>query len=174
MKNLNKFEKLEHILQVFTKRVLPSYLFVKSPEKFMQWQGNICKQAALLNVFIIEHILGDEYEVKAFEGFFEHEKLGSYNHCWNYLVHKTDPEKNIICDFTSTISYMNYCTENDPTLHIKSNDKAVVKSKIDMIGYEEIDIKKETSQPEFYTNQSVEEITEELVYMLTTMKLWEE
>lgn len=173
MKDLDKFEKLEHVLQVFNKRILPAYFFMVDPDKFMHWQGNICKQAALLNIFVIKHFLGDEYKVKAYEGFFEHEKLGSYNHCWNYLEHESgDWGKNIICDFTSTITYMNYCDENDPSLHIMANDKAVVKSKIEMRGYESINIKDQLSQPEFYSGLTGDELEMILTNILKQMKLW--
>lgn len=171
---MNNLEKLEHILNVFSKRLLPAYLFNKNPKLFLQWQGNICRQSALLSVFIIKHFLKDEYEVQAWEGFFEHEKLGSYNHCWNYLIHKDDPQKNIICDFTSTISYMDYCEHNDPTLHIGGGGNAVIKHKIDMIGMQQIDIEKELSSPEFYTGEESEDIIEELKAYLMYAKLWEE
>lgn len=172
---MNNLEKLEHILNVFSKRILPAYLFYSSPNTFLEWQGNICKQAAILSIPIIERYVGDDYtEIQAWEGFFEHEKLGSYNHCWNYLIHKSDPELNIICDFTSTISYMNYCKENDPTLHIGGSTNQVVKSKIDMIGMQQIDVQKEIQSPEFYTGNNHDIIQEELVILLRKAKLWEE
>lgn len=171
---MNKIERLEHILNVFSKRILPGFFFNRNPKAFLQWQGNICKQSALLSVFIIKHYLGDEYEVQAWEGFFEHEKLGSYNHCWNYLIHKSDPELNIICDFTSTISYMDYCKENDPTLHIGGSGSSVVKHKIEMVGMQQIDIESELGQPEFYTGMESEEIIEELQAYLEYAKLWED
>lgn len=171
---MNKLEKLEHVLNVFSKRFLPGFFFNHNPEVFLKWQGNICKQSALLSVFIIKNYLGDEYEIQAWEGFFEHESLGSYNHCWNYLVHKDDPKKNIICDFTSTISYMDYCTDNDPTLHLDHGQNAVVKSKIEMVGMQQIDIEKELASPEFYTGDSSQDIIEELKSYLKYAKLWEE
>jgi hypothetical protein len=159
---------------VFGKRILPAFLFNANPELFLKWQGNICKQSALLSVFIIKNYLGDEYEVQAWEGFFEHEKLGSYNHCWNYVVHRSDPSLNFICDFTSTISYMDYCTENDPTLHIGGGQAAVVKNKIEMVGMQQIDIEKELSQPEYYTGMTGDELEQQLKSLLQFAKLWEE
>jgi hypothetical protein len=171
---MNNIEKLEHTLNVFAKRILPAFFFNQNPELFLKWQGNICKQSALLSVFIIKHYLGDDYTVQAWEGFFEHEKLGSYNHCWNYLVHKSDPELNIICDFTSTISYMDYCKENDPTLHIGGTGSAVVKHKIDMIGMQELNIEENLAQPEYFTSRSGEDLIEELKDFLRFAKLWED
>lgn len=174
MITLNKLEKLEHVLNVFCNRVLPGYLFTVNPEKFLKWQGNICKQAALLNTFIIKNYLGDEYEIQAWEGFFEHEVLGDYNHCWNYLVHKSDPRLNIICDYTSTITYMDYCKENDPTLHIGGNQASVVKHKINLVGMQQIDIEKEMSQPEYFTGAKGDQLIPELKKLLKYAKLWEE
>ena len=79
-KEFNKFEKLEHIMNVFCKRILPGMLFSINPELFLKWQGNMCKQAAILGAFIIEHHMPDDYvKVEAWEGFFEHNKLGG--HC---------------------------------------------------------------------------------------------
>jgi hypothetical protein len=171
---MNKLEKLEHILNVFSKRLLPAFFFNHNPELFLKWQGNICKQSALLSVFIIKHYLGDEYTVQAWEGFFENDKLGSYNHCWNYLVHKDDPKLNIICDFTSTISYMDYCEHNDPTLHLGGSTSAVVKHKIDMVGMQEINIEEELSQPEYFTSERSDALIEELRTWLRVAKLWED
>jgi hypothetical protein len=148
-------------------------LFAVNPELFLKWQGNICKQAAVLGSFIIKHHLPDDYvKVEAWEGFFEHEKLGSYNHCWNYIIHKDDPKLNIICDFTSTISYFDYCEHNDPTLHITGSEKSVVKHKIDMIGLQEIDIEEEFKGPEYYTKETGDVIKREIMGLLQTAKLW--
>ena len=170
----NKLEKLEHIMNVFGKRILPGFLFMSNPDKFLEWQGNICKQAAIMGSFVIENHLPDDYvEVQAWEGFFEHEKLGSYNHCWNYIIHKDDPKLNIICDFTSTISYFDYCEHNDPTLHIASSPKAVVNHKITMVGMQQLDIKKEFEGPEYYTNLYEGDIKEVLTTLLQTAKLWD-
>src|SRR5688572_9882818 len=102
MRKMNQLEKLEHTLAVFTKKILPGLLFASNPKLFLQWQGNFCKQAAILNSFIIEEQMPDDYvEVQAWEGHFDSETEGSYNHCWNYIIHKDDPKKNIICDFSS-------------------------------------------------------------------------
>lgn len=174
---MNNLEKLEHIMNVFSKRILPAYLFQNNPELFLQWQGNICKQAAILGAVIIEHYMPDEYiKVEAWEGFFEHKQLGSYNHCWNYIIHKDDPKKNIICDFTSTISYMSYCEHNDPTLHIQSNPNAVVRheNNIQLIGYEEINVESNLKEGEYYTGLKGEEIIPELIQLLKYAKLWED
>lgn len=174
MKNLTNLEQLEHVLNVFSKRLLPAFLFVAGPQTFIKWQGNICKQTALMNVFIINHFLGDEYKVEAWEGFFEHEKLGSYNHCWNYLVHKDDPKKNIICDFTSTISYMNYSEENDPMLHLVADERAVVQHKTNLIAMEELNIEEHLDQPELFTGLTGRELEQELTHLLKMSKLWPE
>ena len=174
---MNNLEKLEHIMNVFSKRILPAYLFQNNPELFLQWQGNICKQSAILGAVIIEHYLPEDYvKVEAWEGFFEHKQLGSYNHCWNYIIHKDDPKKNIICDFTSTISYMDYCEHNDPTLHIQSSPNAVVKheNNIQMIGCQEIDIESNLKEAEFYTGAKGEDLIEELTILLKYAKLWED
>lgn len=170
---MTKLEKLEFVLNVFSKRLLPAVLCIENPIKFAQWQGNMCKQAALLSVFIIEHYVGDEYTVEAYEGFFEHEDLGSYNHCWNYLVHHSDPKKNVICDFTSTITYMDYCEHNDPMLHIRKNPQSVVEKQIKMIGHQQINIDKELAQNEFYTGCTGDELKLIFSRMLRTAKLWE-
>lgn len=172
---MNKLQELEHILNVFSKRILPAYLFQANPKKFLEWQGNICKQSAILSSKIIKRYLGDEYvKVEAWEGFFEHDLLGDYNHCWNYIIHKNDPKKNIICDMTSTITYMNYCDQNDPTLHIESSRKAVVRQEhfVKMIGSQEIDIDSEFSSPEFYTGLVGEDLMEDLTEILKYAKLW--
>jgi len=171
---MNNLQKLEHTMNVFSKRILPAYIFSKNPETFLEWQGNICKQTAILSKFVIEHYLGDEYKIEAWEGFFEHKDLGSYNHCWNYLIHNTDPDKNIICDFTSTITYMNYCKDNDPSNQLKTPNNAVVRheQKTTMIGSQEIDIDEELSQREFYTCLSGQEIKEDLIHILKYTKLW--
>ena len=162
-------------MNVFSKRILPAYLFNKNPEAFLQWQGNICKQTAILSTFIIKHYLKDEYKIEAWEGFFEHKQVGSYNHCWNYLIHKTDPKKNIICDFTSTITYMDYDENNDPSTHIRNWPDAVVKHQenITMVGSQEIDIETEYAGLEFYTHLRGDEIKEELIHIMKYAKLWE-
>ena len=171
---MTKLEDLEHVLQVFCKRLLPAYICSTNPKKFIQWQGNICKQAALMSIFIIEHMVGDEYTVEAYEGFFEHEKMGAYNHCWNYLRHHTDTSKNIICDITSTISYMDYCEHNDPMLHLQNRSNAVVQDKIKLIGWEQINIEKEMSQAEYYTQLIGPELEQELKQLLKFARLWQE
>lgn len=174
---MNNLEKLEHILNVFNKRILPAYLFYNNQETFLKWQGNICKQSAVLSAFIIKHYMGEDYvKVEAWEGFFEHKQLGEYNHCWNYIIHKDDPKKNIICDFTSTITYMDYCEHNDPTLHIKSSPDAVVKHEdnIQMIGFQEINIEANLKESEFYTSAKGEELETELKTLLKFARLWEE
>lgn len=170
---LNKLETLEFIMQVFGKRILPGLLFSSNHELFLKWQGNICKQAAVIGSFVIQNHLPEGYvKVEAWEGFFNHEKLGDYNHCWNYIIHESDPKLNIICDFTSTISYFDYCEHNDPTLHIGGTQNAVVKHKIELTGMQEIDIEKEFSQPEFYTGASGEEIKRATMSLLQQAKLW--
>lgn len=170
---LNELETLEHIMQVFGKRILPGLLFSANHDLFLKWQGNICKQAAIIGSFIIKYHLPKGYvKVEAWEGFFHHEKLGDYNHCWNYIIHEKDPKKNIICDFTSTISYFNYCADNDPTLHIGGSSSAVVKHKIEMIGSQELDIEKEFEGPEFYTEATGDEIKQTVMSLLQHAKLW--
>lgn len=169
---MKQIEKLEFALNVFCKRILPAYFFAKNPAEFLKWQGNICKQAALLSVPVIKHFIGDEYTVEAYEGFFE-SPLGQYNHCWNYLVNNDDKTKNIICDFTSTINYFEYCTENDPTLHLHSNEMQVVKpNKISLFSVDKIDIAEQMSQNEYFTGQSSNEIIDETTNLLKLAKLW--
>ncbi len=171
---LNQLESLEHIMNVFGKRILPGLLFSANPELFLEWQGNICKQTAILGSYVIKQHLPEDYiEVQAWEGFFEHEKLGAYNHCWNYLIHKDDPRKNIICDFTSTISYFDYCSQNDPTLHLTTNMASVNKCKIDMIALEQLDINKEFIGPEFYTEGTEQELKNTIKNCLKRAKLWD-
>lgn len=174
MKELTYLEKLEHVMNVFSKRVLPGYLFGANPELYLKWQGNICKQTAVLGTFVIKKFIenSDYVKIEAWEGFFNHEKLGDYNHCWNYIVHKDDPSKNIICDFTSTISYMHYCDKNDPTLHISPDNRSVVQSKVQMIGCQEIDYEEELKSPEFYTERTGKELIDELTQILNYANLW--
>lgn len=173
MKVLTPIEKTEFTLNIFCKRILPGYLFLKNPELFLKWQGNICKQAALLNTFVINHFVGDDYTVEAYEGFFESE-LGQYNHCWNYLVHKTNPEKNIICDFTSTINYFDYCAQNNPIAHIPINSNSVVNNNdnISLFSFEKLDINKLLEEKEYFTGLSSAQIISDLTKLLQIAKLW--
>lgn len=175
MKKMNKLEMLEHQLAVFTKKILPGLLFASNPKLFLQWQGNFCKQAAILNHFIIQEQMPPDYvEVQAWEGFFESELEGSYNHCWNYIIHKDDPKKNIICDFSSTINnYFEYCEDNDPTLHMALLHNARVnKRTIHMIMSEQLDPEKEFSGPELYTGADGDSIKQEVVTLMQLAKLW--
>lgn len=176
MRKMNKVEKLEHILAVFSKKILPGLLFASNPELFLEWQGNFCKQAAILNHFIIENHLPEDYvKVEAWEGFFESETQGSYNHCWNYIIHKDDSQKNIICDFTSTIqNYFDFCPYNDPTLHIGGNTLRVNKPKIDMIMSELLNLEEQFDGNELYTGASEDEIKQVVVNLLKKAKLWQE
>jgi len=171
---MNQLEKLEHILAVFTKKILPGLLFASNPKLFLQWQGNFCKQAAILNSFIIEERMPDDYvKVQAWEGHFDSDLEGSYNHCWNYIIHKDDPKKNIICDFSSTIqNYFDYCEHNDPTKHMRLTERVNVR-KIDLIMSEQLDPEKEfSSGPELYTGADGDTIKNEVITLLEMANLW--
>lgn len=162
-------------MNVLCKRILPGIFMNYDSEKFLEWQGNMCKQAAVVGSYVIQEHLPDDYvKVEAWEGFFNDTRLGDYNHCWNYIIHKDDPKKNIICDFTSTISYMNYCSENDPTLHIVSNLAAVNKAEnfVTMIGATEINVEEEFKQPEFYTGLLGDAMKLGVTQLLKEAKLW--
>ena len=167
---------LEHTLAVFTKKILPGLLFTSNPKLFLQWQGNFCKQAAYLNYFIIKEKMPPDYvEVQAWEGHFDSNTEGAYNHCWNYIIHKDDPKKNIICDFSSTIqNYFDFCEHNDPTLHMRLTDRANPR-KIDLIFLEQLDPEKEFNEgPELYTGASGDEMKEEIKTLLQMAKLWKD
>lgn len=169
---MNKLEQLELTLNVVNKRLLPAYLSQFAMKKCLEWQFNCCKQACIVNVPIIKHFLEDEYKIECWEGFFNNDSInGDYNHCWNYLIHKEDIEKNIICDFTSTISYMNY-GENDPTKHMLNHPNSVNKSNFTLIGMEQLDYEDHISNEEFYTGLKGYSINTDIEELLKIMRLW--
>lgn len=171
---MDNLAALEHTLNVFNKRLFPGLLFCSSPEKFSQWQGNHCKQSAILNSFIIEHFVGNDYKITAWEGFFTNIGIVKdvYNHCWNYLEHKTNPELNIIADFTNTITYMCY-GENNPTYFVPNLQyKSVVKDNPILLNKVELDIPFHLKQNEFYTGMTGIQLQAIIKNLLIQSKLW--
>lgn len=170
---MDNLKKLEYVLNVVNKRLIPAYLSQFAMRKLLDFQFNHCKQSVIINKEIIEHFVGDQYEVKCYEGFFNSSDFEEdYNHCWNYLISKDgNTEKNIICDFTSTITYMCY-GENDPTLYLNSNNNSVNKYKTTLTGYEELNYEEHINEIEFYTGLKGESLNLDIQHLLKMMNLW--
>lgn len=161
--------KLEHILNVLNKRFIPAIIYQYNPGLFLQWQGNHCKQSCIINKFIIDELTNGDFTTQCWEGFFEIEDM-QYNHCWNYMI-DNKLQKNIICDFTSTITYMKY-GENDPSLYVKSQKNDVNQNKINLIGIQEINYEDYINQKEYYTGLYGNDLNNIFKNMLIKSKLW--
>lgn len=178
---MNKLEKLDFILNILCKRYIPAYLYSKNPDLFLKWQGNCCKQCSIISSYYADIILENEYIIQSWEGIFINNQNIQYNHCWNYFIHRPSINighgfNNIICDFTSSINYMNF-GPNNPEIHIKSmlnnqfENNTVNNFNIKIIKSEKIDWKTMLLENEYYTGLKGSEIIKDLDLMLQKSNL---
>lgn len=86
--------------------VIKSYYEGINPELMAHWQGNCCKQTAVIIANMLNDSLDKEhFKVFAFEGIFEdffNGKKVSYNHCWVFVKNTKNSEKSLFIDVART------------------------------------------------------------------------
>ncbi len=117
-------------------------------EKYATWNGNACRQSAILGVKILE-ILLPEYEWLVYDGQFQDIVLGNqckYNHAWIFGVHKEEDRKLLVDLARKYQEQLFIVTERNsyPSWHEEYKDTIILRS-------EEMDVEKRLREKEFYT-----------------------
>jgi hypothetical protein len=99
-------EKIKNFMLTEVGPVIKNYFEEANPALMEMWQGNCCRQTAI----VIANMLNDsleqsKFKVFAFEGEFEDFFRGrkvQYNHCWVFVKNIADKEKSLFIDVART------------------------------------------------------------------------
>lgn len=91
----------EEVKRIMEERFIPAlhdFLERSNPSEYKKWQGNACRQTAVLAVPILEALL-PEYKWTAWDGDFEDIVYGqkrTYNHAWVYGVNRKEGRRLLV------------------------------------------------------------------------------
>jgi hypothetical protein len=156
--------RLNFIMNIVGKRILPCLLMNIATKKLIEWQFNACIQTSVVLNLILRDNLPD-YIIESWEGQFEDSQEGKYNHAWVYCSHE-DPTRNILID-TARVSkhhIFEIGVDNYPAMFLNDNISTTKELSRTFIDVDNL------SDNEYYTNKPIKDLVNHIYLIL---KLYE-
>lgn len=160
---MTEIELLERQMQEIFKPSLKQVLFLANPTEFERWQGNHCRQSALIGAYVLNR-LAPQYKWAVWDGEFDDIIYGKpyrYRHAWIY-GESLNGDKDIFVDLSRQHHQCLFVevTENKYPDGYGYDDMKELKR-------EQIDWQNFIAQPEYYTNVSGEVLGNEMLQVIS-------